>query len=233
MHESGIVEVQSQSLHLGLVFTSDRPCGFSTPAGPFPIAGSVPLVIRNNGRDVAERRLALGTPLYKWEPALAALRRFIANPKTKERCVQLVAVNGGKEFFSNIGWRDALLEVVDEAETGYWESEDDRRERFRIDLLSAKLNIEERLPGAKVRVIAPPWGAMHRDLPGIAHETGHELIVMAYPFPKLRMDSPLPLYPRLFGDSIWTLLRGPLRGGKDWWLARRRNIARRSRGAIP
>jgi hypothetical protein len=233
MHDSEVVDVQSHTLTHGVVFAANELRGFCTPSGPFPLSGHVPLVSRLNGKDVPECLPPLGTPLYDWGPALATTRRFIGNPKARERCLQLVEENGGEEFFLNDKWRKILFKTVEEAEAGYWETDEIRRKRYYDDLSQAKYIIEKSLPGHRVRVVAPPWGGMHRDLCQIARDTGHELMVLAYPFPKVFSESPIPLYPRLFGDAIWPLLRGPIRGGVDCLRARRQNRQRHAAGAIP
>jgi hypothetical protein len=233
MHESGIVDVQSHSLTHGVVFNGNRLSGFCTPTGPFPLNGHTPLITRMNGRDVPEWHPALGTPLYEWGPALATERRFLVSPNTSARCVQVVESQGGAEFFRTKEWRQVLCKIIDEAEAGCWETEDERRERYRKDLTQAKSMIEEMLPGHVVRAFAPPWGAMHHDLSRIALETGHELMVLAYPSPSAFSSTPLPLYPRLFGSAIWTFIRGPLLGGIHCWCASRYSRARHEAGAVP
>lgn len=233
MHESGLVEIQSHSSHHGVVFTSNEIVGFCTPDGPFPLNGKAPLVSRCNGRDIAEVGPAPGTPLYKWAPALAAPRRFIEDARGSEQCTTLVRNRGGAKFFRNEGWKDALLHAANRWRGGVWENEDERLERYHDDLLQAKRSIEERVPGAHVRAIAPPWAVMHADLPAIARDTGHEVIVLGYPFQSAGKKDPLPLYPRLYGDAIWTLLQGPIRGGVNWLRARHHAIARKTGGFNP
>ncbi|MEZ4653338.1 MAG: polysaccharide deacetylase family protein [Candidatus Eisenbacteria bacterium] len=115
---------------------------------------------------------------------------------------------------------------------GRWETEQERRARHREDLAHSKASLEAHVPGASVRVLSPPWGDMHPELPAIAGEVGFELLVLGYPF--TRGDGgPLPAYPRLFGDAIWTWIDGPFQGGLRWWRNRRRSLARRRAGAIP
>ncbi|MDJ0615335.1 MAG: polysaccharide deacetylase family protein [Calothrix sp. MO_192.B10] len=233
MHESGLVEVQSHSLHHGVVFTSPHLSGFSTPDKPFSLPGNVPLVSRLKGKDVPEWHPCLGTPIYPLAPALAAPRRFIENESFKEQCIALIQQNGGADFFMTEGWQDILQKTLTRLETGVWESEDERRDRYRQDLLQAKLCIEERLPGAYVRAFAPPWGAMHTDIPAIAQETGHKVLVLTYPLPSFIKESPLTCYPRLKGDAIWMLLEGPIHGSISWWKAHKRALARKMAGANP
>ncbi|ARA94445.1 hypothetical protein AWN76_015640 [Rhodothermaceae bacterium RA] len=80
MHASGLVDVQSHSLHHGVVFASSELCGTAGPNGPFPLDGFVPLVDREEGADRVVRQLRPGRPVYPWAPALAAPRRFIDDP---------------------------------------------------------------------------------------------------------------------------------------------------------
>ncbi len=232
MRASGLVDVESHSLHHGVVFTSDSLVDFCTPDGPFPLHTMVPLVTRTGSEDVPRLHPAPGTPLYSLGPALAAPRRFIEDRETRERCIELAARNGGDDFFKTQGWRDVLREAVRDAPAGRWETEDERLDRLRSDLLQARLTIEERLDDARVRVLATPWAAMHDDLPPMAEEAGYELIVLGYPFAAGGDGSSIPLYPRLKGDCIWTLIHGPVLGAMGWFLARGRYRKRNASGAV-
>jgi hypothetical protein len=232
MHASGLVDVQSHSMNHGVVFSSNSCKGFCTSNGPFPLYGMAPLVNHISGKDIAEMHPAPGAPLYSLSPALAASRRFIQEPDIRERCVELVRKNGGEKFFASDDWRAKLLEVVKHGGNGQWETKEERRERFRSDLFQSRLTIESRIPGANVRVLATPWAAMHPELPAIARETGYEVIVLGYPFPDHPPESPLPLYPRLKGDSIWPLLHGPFIGSMGWLKARNYHIRRNAAGAV-
>jgi hypothetical protein len=233
MHRSGVVDVQSHSLHHGMIFTADRPTDIVTTEGPFPLPGSIPLVIRADGTDIVERRPSPGTPLYSMGPALVAPQRFLEDNGVRSKCIEAARI-GFRSTENRIeDWKAELMAIAGRATGGRWESEAERMERFRADLAQAKAIIEERVPGADVRALAPPWGLMHPDIGPIAKQTGHDLIVMAYPFPDQAHDSPLPLYPRLFGDAIWTLLRGSLGGIPTWLASRRRNMARRVSGSMP
>jgi peptidoglycan/xylan/chitin deacetylase (PgdA/CDA1 family) len=232
MDKSGIFDVQSHSLHHGVVFSSDILCGFVTPEGPFPLPSMTPLISNIQGADVIELSPPLGTPLYKWGPALSAQQRFIENYEVRVKCIQFVEQNGGPLFFNQEGWKDTLLDLIDHMEKGHWESQEERHQRYRRDLLQSKMLIEKQLTGASVRALAPPWAVMHPDLPQIAKEIGYEIIVLGYPFHHSK-GSPLPIYPRLFGDAIWNLIDMPILGSIKWLRARHRNISRRKKGAIP
>jgi hypothetical protein len=233
MQASGLVDVQSHTSHHGVVFESARLKGFSSPDGPFPLNGMSPCIVKANSQDLVEFRLPLGTPIFEWGPALAVRRRYLDNPECREECVRVVAGLGGKAFFDRPDWRTRLEAVFRSSENGTWETDEERRHRFREDLAKAKEVIEQEVPGVKVRAVAPPWALMHPDIPATARETGHDIVVLAYPFPQVASDEALPLYPRLYGDSIWSLLMDPLRGGVKWMQSRRRAMARVKLGQIP
>jgi hypothetical protein len=164
---------------------------------------------------------------------LSASRRFLENPEARQRCTAYVQENGGTAFFARPGWEKALAPIVEQVGPGEWESAGERRIRFQCDLGQARERIEARLRGARVRVLALPWGEIHPELPSIARETGHELLVLGYPLPVLPGAATLPVHMRLYGDAIWTLLDGPVVGGVRWWRARRSNLARKASGAVP
>lgn len=233
MHASGVVDIQSHSLHHGTVFVAERLEGFCSPGKRFPDNVFGPCILREAGLDVARHQLEPGTPCFPRAPALVASRRFIEHPEVREDCLRVVRDGGGPNFFRATEWENRLRAVVAGRELGRWEEASERRTRFRDDLCQAKQTIESRVPGTRIRILAPPWGVMHPDLPAIAQETGHELIAMAYPFPHAVGLSSLPLYPRLFGDGIWPVLRGPLLGGVGWLQARDRSKARVREGLIP
>ena len=233
MQKSGIVDVQSHTLNHGVVFTSNELIDFSSPYGPFPIDKITPLVSDKRGKDIAELIPDFGTPLFEFGPALASNRRFKDDINNREECISFVKREGGRKYFEKVDWKDSLIKIANNRNDGRWETDSERVERYKNDLTKAKKIIEERLPETKVRVVALPWGVMHPEIPNIAFESDHKICVLAYPFPKKISGSPVILYPRLFGDSIWTLLHGPVRGGLKWLANRKRNKKRVEYGAIP
>src|SRR5262245_62015586 len=116
---------------------------------------------------------------------------------------------------------------------GEWERMDARAERVRLDLEGSRRTIEQRVPGTRVTVLAPPWAEIDASLPEIARAAGYELLVLGYPFHVEHLDSSLPMYPRLFGDASWVCALGTMRGAPKWWHARSRNLQRRRVGAVP
>ncbi|MFH1278826.1 MAG: polysaccharide deacetylase family protein [Candidatus Eisenbacteria bacterium] len=234
MQGSGLVSVQSHSLHHGQVFTSERPIDFARKGRPLPLQGRAPLLERRDGSDRPVFALPAGTPLHEAGGALFATRRYLESEEARQACVRHVADGGGDDFFRRGDWRTELEKVFRGARPGRWETDEERRERFRDDLRAAKETLESKVPGLRVCMVAPPWGAFHPDLPPIAAETGHELMVLADPLPgRAAEDSPVPLYPRLKGDGIWFLLRGPLGGWVPWVRAARESKARVRSGGVP
>lgn len=73
LHASGLVDVQSHSLHHGLVFTSEHALATGEAADwPSP---ATPLLLRGGGRPVFA--LPTGMPRFPAAPALAAARRYL------------------------------------------------------------------------------------------------------------------------------------------------------------
>jgi hypothetical protein len=233
LHASGHVEIQSHSLHHGVAFQSNELSGFVGPVSPFPLNGLAPLVLGGPAGDTVDFHPRPGTPLYAWGPALAISRRFVGSEAYAARCRQIVQEHGGAGFFSLPDWQAHLRAEASAYPPGTWESDEQRRQRYRLDLRESRRLIESRLPGTQVRVLAPPWAHMHEDLPVIARDVGFELLVMGYPFGIAQNAGPVPMYPRLFGDALWTYLDGPFLGGKRWLQARNKALRRRRAGAIP
>ncbi|MEJ0038822.1 MAG: polysaccharide deacetylase family protein [Gammaproteobacteria bacterium] len=226
---TGFVDIQSHSSHHGVVFRSPRPKGFATPSGPFPLNGLAPLVQREVVGDSVQFQPALGTPLYEWGPALTVGKRFLESPEIRAKCTLLAREHN---FFKRENWR-SLLNAVAHDVPEQWESADVRRERLRADLQGSRQMIENRIPGTRVTVLAPPWAQIDPMLAEVAREVGYELVVLGYPFHVGHLGSSVPLYPRLFGDASWIPALGTLRGAPRWWQARARALERRRTGAIP
>jgi peptidoglycan/xylan/chitin deacetylase (PgdA/CDA1 family) len=232
LQASGVVNIQSHSTHHGVVFRSATPKGFVTPTGPFPVNGLIPLVQRAPGGDIVSFKPEPGTPLFEWGPALTVKPRYLEALRLREQCIQ-VARDGGPEFFNRSDWRETLQALVAAAPVGEWESDEARTARWQADLEGSRRTIESRVPGTRVTVLAPPWAEVDTATPELARAAGYQLLVLGYPFHVERLDSSLPLYPRLFGDASWVTALGTLRGAPKWLYARNRALQRRRAGAIP
>lgn len=232
LQASGVVDIQSHSTHHGVVFRSATPKGFVTPDGPFPVNGLIPLVQHARGGDAVSFEPEPGTPLFEWGPALTVRPRYLEPIELRERCVR-IARDGGPEFFKRPDWKQTLEAVVKAGPAGEWESDEARLVRWQADLEGSRRTIESRVPGTNVSVLAPPWAEVDSATPELARAAGYELLVLGYPFHVERLDSVLPLYPRLFGDASWVTALGTLRGAPKWIQARNRALQRRRAGAIP
>lgn len=243
LQASGVVQIQSHSSSHGVVFTGADASDFVRPADAlargegasrrFPLNGLAPLICHTREGDRPDFHPPLGTPLHAWGPALAAPRRWLESGAAAETCQALVRNSGGTEFFQRPDWESQLRRTAAAHVDGAWESDEDRRWRYGDDLRRSREMIAARVPGADATVLAPPWAEMHADLPAIAKEVGFHLIVMGYPYRRGQVASPLPVYPRLFGDALWTHVDGPLLGGYRWMQARRHALQRRRGGAVP
>lgn len=160
-----------------------------------------------------------------------------------------LALRSGAPILQRSGGRDVLLRrpaVQDvghplgpalaverrylEAE-GRWESDEERRRRFCEDLSGARRMLESRL-STRVRALAPPWALMHRDLPAVAAETGHELLVMGFPFTPLPA-APIPVHPRLKGDAVWFAISNSMTAPARWLVSMSNSRRLASAGGVP
>ena len=220
LHESGIVEIQSHSLHHGVVFVSDRMTCFDTDVDAEWLSDNIPLLRRVGGKDVPELRPPVAALLAKVGRALVAERRFIVDEEFHSACFahdppQVETLQAGSKL------------------PGRWESEPERDQRFFEDLSKARKILTERLPGCQANILAPPWAMMHPRLRFLAREAGYEALALGYPYV---VDGPLdvlPTTPRLFGSGFWPLLKGAVFGIPPWLSMRRRTLARLASGAIP
>lgn len=221
LHESGMVEIQSHSSHHGVVFTGDRLTGYVSDERLHWQSGNIPILSRRADTDVPVLKLPSGTPLADVGPALVAERRFIIDEEFEAECVAR--------------YKDEQVSPAPPGTLvpGRWESEVERDERFFDDLSHSRQRLQRELPGCLAQVLAPPWARMHPRLPGIAREAGYEVLALGYPLQNGEASAALPTTPRLYGEGLWTLVRGPLLGTPRWLATRRLNLARRAAGAVP
>ena len=197
MSQSGLVDVQSHSLHHGLVFRSPD-AQVSRRDVELVLRSGLPILQQSGGRDVLLRRAEAQDVRHPLGPALAVERRY--------------------------------LEASADAE-GRWESDEERRRRFCDDLSGARRMLESRL-STRVRALAPPWALMHRDLPAVAAETGHELLVMGFPFTPLPA-APIPVHPRLKGDAVWFAISSRMTAPARWLVSMSNSRRLASAGGVP
>jgi hypothetical protein len=162
MHESGIIDFQSHSMYHSLVFVSSRIEDFFHPFfDSFAMNLNVP-IFKKNGVENVSRHIQLGNPIYGCASRFSGKRRYLDDEGLRNRCIEYVSLNGGKEFFRDHGWRGKLKKIIREyrqkyGDKGYFESEEELRENLYNDLLESKCMIEKKLPGKTVNHFCYPW----------------------------------------------------------------------------
>jgi Polysaccharide deacetylase len=162
MHASGVIDIQCHSFDHRLVVTSPRIVDFVSPAAlarfhPFEFS----MFRDEDGTTGVFERPALGSPIYTSAPRLAEGLRYRPDPALAARCVEHVAAHGGAAFFERPDWRRTLFALTRRhvgGDAGAYETEDERRAVIALDLQRAKALLEARLPGARIRHLAWPWG---------------------------------------------------------------------------
>lgn len=160
MHESGLVDFQSHSLHHPAIFTSAEIIDFYHP-GIRRQNWNMP-VFKSQGVDRFGETPPLGSPIFEFDSRFSEHARFLPDEKILQACQQLVQENGGTGFFADKSWRDKLLNRLNHyqqngAIAGRFESSDEQEMGIRAELEESKKIIEEKLPGKKVHHFACPW----------------------------------------------------------------------------
>ncbi len=162
MHESGIFDFQSHTMHHHTVFSSSRCLGFANPmvCTSFLTTDLNP-VIRSEGKDVFKMGLEPGQPIYDWMPAMVASQRYIEDEAVSRQMVSFVKNQGVGSFFRKPGWKNDIRKFYKDCILKNPPSDAIQRasERFleiKQDLTDSKRTIEERL-NKQVRYMAYPW----------------------------------------------------------------------------
>lgn len=161
MHESGLVDFQSHSMHHPAIFTSTKVIDFYHPNMKAMQNWNMP-VFQSQGEDQFGETPPLGSPIFDFDSRFSEHPRFFPDEKLKQACQQMVQENGGTEFFADKSWREKLLNRVKDyqqngAIAGRFESSDEQIASIRAELEESKQIIEEKLPGKNVRNFACPW----------------------------------------------------------------------------
>jgi len=162
MHDSGVVDFQSHTLHHGLVFTSPAIFDFVHPGYDPYVFGNIHIPLyTENGRDVVTREPINGMPIYASKPRMQAVRRLYDDEQIRERCLAVVR-DAGEDFFRQRGWRRALRRVVEGARRASrpcerFETEEERDRAILEELGRSREIIAQRLPGKPVDQLCFPW----------------------------------------------------------------------------
>jgi len=113
-----------------------------------------------------------GIPIYKTGPALA-IRRYFDDMLLRDKLVEYVSRNGGKEYFLKATAKKELLQIVNMHGKleGKFESEEESHSRIMNELHLTKELIEIKL-NKKVDYICWPWGSVDKKLMSRAKRAG-------------------------------------------------------------
>jgi peptidoglycan/xylan/chitin deacetylase (PgdA/CDA1 family) len=151
MEKSGVMDIQSHGMTHTWYFTGPEIVDFRHPGDPY--------VWMNWNKDTSKKYryltenqeglFELGAPVYKHEKSLA-VRRYYPDKSLDDFLTQYVKLNGGKDFFKNISWREKLFQIVKDykgknALNDGFESELDQRDRYEWELKESKDILEKEL----------------------------------------------------------------------------------------
>ena len=163
MHESGVIDFQSHTMHHSLVFASNKVFTFMNPRYNKNHYGNFNIPIYSKeGVDVMDRVPIMGMPIYSSMPRMSATRRYFDDESIRRRCIERVEKEGAEKFFANPKWPNILRKLVQQG----WENGkvtdkyEDPQERDRVvleELRQSRLAIESHLCGKEVKHLCFPW----------------------------------------------------------------------------
>jgi hypothetical protein len=172
LHGSGLLDVQSHARSHAVMFCEPNLVGFVAPGYE-----RLPLMERPlkaaNGSVTFVTPDDLGAPLFPTRSRLSGASRFIPDESAVARCRQLVADNGGQDFFTRADWEDALRRAYGRAE-GRMETAGERASAIRDELVRSREMLQSRL-GAAVRSIALPWGVAGAETRRALRDSGYDI----------------------------------------------------------
>ncbi|MCD6115433.1 polysaccharide deacetylase family protein [bacterium] len=164
MHESGVIDIQCHTNYHSRIPVNPKIETFINPdlIDRYFFKFGIPL-LQKVKPDIDQYKLLLGAPVYQSYPGQLGHRMYIEDINLRNFCVEYVKNNGREDFFKNRSWKNELKFVVKnykkEHNVNYqYESNADLRRRILNDLLSAKEQIERKIPGKVIRHISFPWG---------------------------------------------------------------------------
>ena len=162
MDKSGYVDIQSHTTYHNSVFVDSRIVDFVNPQYvPSFLCSIFNPVIRINNEDRYLARLDWGFPVYTRGASMASDKRYIEDEVLSRKCISYVRDNGGVDFFNRKRWRKELSGIVSDYRnspdySGRYQSEDERIEDIKNDLLKSKNTIEMKLD-KEVNHLCYPW----------------------------------------------------------------------------
>jgi hypothetical protein len=157
IHASGVIDVQSHTDSHSRIFASStvedfvQPGYAATPLLNRPQLSAPPALSFVTPAD-------LGAPLYGMRSRMSDARRACVSPDVHDQCVNLVAREGGTEFFSRPDWRARLTALAASAPAATFESADDQARAIEDELARSRAILNERLKTNSVAHLCLPWG---------------------------------------------------------------------------
>ncbi len=162
MHKSGVIDVESHTMHHTLVHVGTRIMDFLNPSTDPYLMGNFNIpMIQEAGCDLVERPLVFGRPVYEAAPRMTARPRYIDSEGLRHHMQDYVSTRGGAAFFAGRSWRgelhaEARRFLRSEGDLGHFESADECRAAIQGDLARSREMITARL-GHEVRHLCFPW----------------------------------------------------------------------------
>ena len=172
MSDAGVIDVQSHSLFHPRVQVGPRVVDFHHPQLDCDYYGNVGLPLAGPDDPRAPRRdLVNGTPVLEFASRFGDARSFVPDPTFGDGARTLVLEEGGAHFFEQNDWRKYLRESVGAVE-GRYETDDERDDAIRHEMMQSKGVIETRLE-RPVSHFCYPWFEGSNRADQIAAESGY------------------------------------------------------------
>lgn len=183
MAGEGHLAVESHTLYHRRVFVGPKLLDFCTPAFPdefydVPLARGMQSCWLREPPDIP-----YGLPVFEYGPLTQARRLFRENEVLRNAVLEHVRTNGGPAFFTQPGWRRALLSLMKESNgpMGSFVSTrvimDDMREEF----AQARSLIRAKIPGASAKHLCLPYGAGSDQAVEVAKNVGYATCLWLLP----------------------------------------------------
>ena len=176
LHASGIVDVQCHTESHSMVFCSSIVTGFVTPE-----YRSLPMLNRPQLSPPPSLRFlqpdALGAPLYPARSRMSDGSRVDVPDDLRHECVNIVAREGGPDFFERLDWQERLRTLVARANgraAAAVESDAEQEQAIEEELAHGRAALNDRLGTTSVRHICLPWGVSGARTEAALKRTGYE-----------------------------------------------------------
>ncbi|WP_158269721.1 polysaccharide deacetylase family protein [Desulfonatronum sp. SC1] len=174
MQASGVVDMQSHTMHHERIFTSPRVLDFLRP-GMLDDDLKLDMPTVGDEQDGQLQIRELGMPIYAFGSRMDDDPRYFDSVRRRRACVQHVKNHGGELFFQRPGWKCELYRVWEGAETEKgerYESNFEQRNAIFSSLKASRTVLEERLQ-KPVRHVAFPWCIAGRVARELSWEAGY------------------------------------------------------------